>query len=309
MANETTYLLIVVVAILGFFVLHRLKSQRHHGMYREHFITGAACDGSYGENPNACKQCPDSGCCYKGQCAPPEVCFGFSFNKCKSGGKNTAPGPAGAIGAPCWSSDCDQCATGCCFEGKCAEAAKCFGDGAVSQCVRGNQANTNNGNTGSVIQLKGPLDYPARAKYIAEMPQGASMVPGDNLSSPSGNYRLELSTTSVGLVLYKWWGSSGWGAVWQQGIPSGSPPRVLDFQNDGNIVMKDSNGQVVWQTQTYYDTSFGANILPVAGGASWWKYRNILGDEPKTLILQDDGNLFVRGKMTGKTWWELGKRE
>ncbi|KAI9003824.1 hypothetical protein DFJ74DRAFT_713347 [Hyaloraphidium curvatum] len=59
-------------------------------------------------------QCPDSGCCFGGRCAAASVCFG---------------GGAGGIGAGCSASTSDQCQSGCCVGGQCAAASVCFGGG------------------------------------------------------------------------------------------------------------------------------------------------------------------------------------
>lgn len=88
------------------------------------------------------KQCPDSGCCYQGQCAKTETCFGCvggSENcickgdlSCSAGlqcvNNKCVKAPTGSTGTSCTGSTWDACpATKCCIDGHCQPTEQCFG--------------------------------------------------------------------------------------------------------------------------------------------------------------------------------------
>jgi hypothetical protein len=123
----------------------------------------------------------------------------------------------------------------------------------------------------------------ARASSASSLAAGATLQPGESLTSPSGTYRLSMQPDG-NLVLSNVSCVPGSPncpyALWALGT-SGQPGNRLTMQRDGNLVVYSATGRAVWATRT--NGTGSANVLKV----------------------QDDTNLVVYSG--GRAVWNSGK--
>jgi hypothetical protein len=104
----------------------------------------------------------------------------------------------------------------------------------------------------------------------------ATLNPGDQWTSPDGQTGLEFTSDGY---LEVWQGNQG-NTVWQA---SSNPGARATFQNDGNLVIYDSNGNPVWAAQ-------GSSVPFCTTTATC------------TLHVQDDGNVTLRNQLNLPYW-------
>jgi hypothetical protein len=103
---------------------------------------------------------------------------------------------------------------------------------------------------------------------------GASLNPGDSLTSPSGTYNL-IYQSDGNLVVYRddgtpvWWSST-----------NGSAPGLVTVQTGGDVTVTDPNGNILWSAGTD-------------------------GNPGDALVMQDSGALQVIGS-DGTVLWDSG---
>jgi hypothetical protein len=144
-------------------------------------------------------------------------------------------------------------------------AAVSWGSGRIDVFVRG---------TDNALYHKwypAPLP-PPEPSLGAQLPIGQSIPAGSALYSPSNTYRA-LMQTDGNFVIYK---NSTEMPMWSTGT-TGSGANVLNFQSDGNLVVR-----------------------PAGGAAAWASGTNTYGGV--TLNMQDDGNL-VEYNAAGVAVW------
>jgi hypothetical protein len=100
---------------------------------------------------------------------------------------------------------------------------------------------------------------------------GSQLMPGQQISSPDGRYRL-IFQTDGNLVIYR----PDNAPIWWTGT-NGIAPKVAVMQGDGNFVIYDSANNAAWHTFTYGNPGAylsmqnnGAFVITSAAGARLW---------------------------------------
>lgn len=165
---------------------------------------------------------------------------------------------------------------------------------------------------------------PARVAYATSstLASGGTLGPGQSLTSPSGQYALNMQTDG-NLVEYIEY-SGGQSALWSSGTQGNGGAHVT-MQTDGNLVVYSTSGVALWNSQTsghpgdYLSLQSDANLVIYgSGGALWadWAQASILASQGSltggqylistnneyALVMQTDGNL-VEDVWGQPEWW------
>ncbi|UOY03879.1 hypothetical protein [Blastococcus sp. PRF04-17] len=130
---------------------------------------------------------------------------------------------------------------------------------------------------GGLVSLTAPATEARAAAPTWALAAGATLQPGQFLTSPSGLWRLVMQTDG-NLVLF----SCGTGATnctnpyWSLGT-SGQPGNRLTLQRDGNLVLYSPTGRVAWATMTngtgstnVFQVQDDANLVVYSGKRPVW---------------------------------------
>ncbi|MFD8073916.1 caspase family protein [Streptomyces sp. NPDC059718] len=120
----------------------------------------------------------------------------------------------------------------------------------------------------------GPSTYAPSSRPTNQLLAGEILYAGDDISSNNGRYRLLLRISDGNLMLL-----ADGDAVWESGPQHAA---VLWNQNDGNLVLKNSAGDPVWDSAT-------------------------AGDTDCTLTVTDDGHVVLRRDVDGALRWSRPK--
>jgi hypothetical protein len=128
-----------------------------------------------------------------------------------------------------------------------------------------------------LLSVTVPASEARAAAFVSRLAAGATLRPGESLTSPSGTWRLTMRPDG-NLVLY----SCGTGAtnctypLWNLGT-GGQPGNRLTMQSDGNLVLYSPTGRAVWATMTngtgsatVFQVQDDSNLVVYSGGRAVW---------------------------------------
>jgi murein DD-endopeptidase len=173
---------------------------------------------------------------------------------------------------------------------------------------------------GGIVVVSAPSSASA-ASYTGVLGGGSQMRSGDRLTSPNGEYRLDMQSDG-NLVL-----TSGFDRVMWATMTYGNPGAWFAVQGDGNLVVYSATNAVLWQanrngtTNNSLSLQNDGNLVLYSGTTARW-FTGIqvssIGKEQvlksgwslhalnTALVMQTDGNLVLEDRSTRRVLWNSG---